>query len=196
LIQETIQFNSREEWRNWLFDNCKAARGVWLIFRRKSGAHGPEGLLYREARDEALCFGWIDSTVKGVDGERIRQYFSPRRPRSFWSAFNKNKIAELIDQNLMTAYGLEAIEKAKANGSYFLSDLVEDLVIPEELEREFSTREDARKAFDGLTVSRKKRILYGLVILKTEAARKRKIDLLMGSLVEGQKSYPSETNSN
>ncbi|MDR1425793.1 MAG: YdeI/OmpD-associated family protein [Rickettsiales bacterium] len=179
---ESIYFNSRQEWRNWLFDNCSTSKGVWLIFHRKSKATNSGGIIYPEARDEALCFGWIDSTVRAIDDLRRKQYFSPRRPKSFWSKFNKNKIDELIEQGLMTPHGFETIERAKSNGSYFISDSIENLSIPEELERALADNPKARDAFGKLCASRKKRLLYGIITLITPLARERKINAILKDL--------------
>ncbi|MDR2777774.1 MAG: YdeI/OmpD-associated family protein [Rickettsiales bacterium] len=188
MIQETIQFKSRREWREWLLSNCRKSAGVWLIFPRRPTKVGhPRGLIYQQARDEALCFGWIDSTVRVIDDKRLRQYFSPRRPDSLWSRFNRNKIAELIEQNLMTAYGQEVIERAKSKGYYFLLDSVEDLLIPGELEEGFLANEKARDIFNGLSIGRKKRILYRIITLKTPTARRRNVDLLLENLMSGEK---------
>ncbi|MDR1494463.1 MAG: YdeI/OmpD-associated family protein [Rickettsiales bacterium] len=185
--QETIDFGSRGEWRTWLLENCRKSRGVWLVFYRKSETTGPVRLRYAEARDEALCFGWIDSMVRRMDDLRIRHYFSPRRERSLWSKFNKNKIEELIEQNLMTEWGLETIKKAKSNGSYFTLDPVEDLYLPPDLAEALARDARAEAIFEKLARSRKKVLLYQLIILKTPEGRGRKIKLLLEDLLRNQK---------
>jgi uncharacterized protein YdeI (YjbR/CyaY-like superfamily) len=153
------------------------------VLPRKLKREEPQPQLkYWEARDEALCFGWIDSTVRAEDDRRIRRYFSPRRERSLWSRFNKNRVAELIEQNLMTSQGLEAIERAKSNGSYFALDSAEDLVIPPELAEALARDRKAGAAFDGLARGQKKRLLSRLVLLKTPEARARRVRLLVEDL--------------
>ena len=83
-----------------------------------------------EAVEEALCFGWIDSTSKPIDSETYRQYFCKRKPNSVWSRVNKEKVKRLMQENKMTMAGLKKIEIAKENGSWFILDDVENLIIP------------------------------------------------------------------
>ncbi|MDR2077624.1 MAG: hypothetical protein LBP39_01510 [Rickettsiales bacterium] len=184
MIQDTLYFENRQQWRSWLYDNCVTSKGIWLIFYRKSYRSSSGGsLTYSDARDEALCFGWIDSFVKNIDEERIKQYFSLRRPNGVWSKFNRDIIQKLIEQNLMTTFGLDAIEKAKANGSYYTLDAVENLVIPKELAEIFTLHREIEDAYNRLTRSKKKRIIYSLFMLKTDAAKKRKaLDLTQNLL--------------
>jgi uncharacterized protein YdeI (YjbR/CyaY-like superfamily) len=190
ITQETLCFENRSQWRSWLFENCRRSRGVWLIFYKKSyrKIHG-ENLVYLDARDEALCFGWIDSSVKNIDNEKMKQYFSPRKPKGFWSKFNRSRIQWLMEQNLMTEFGLEIIEKAKASGFYYMLNQVEDLLVPEELAEVFRTGVEIKNIYDNLSKSQKKRILYSLLILKTAVARKRKIESIVQNLLES--SAPS-----
>ncbi|MDR2778349.1 MAG: hypothetical protein LBB13_02500 [Rickettsiales bacterium] len=162
-------------------ENCGKSKGIWIIFYRKAFR---KGLIYSDARDEALCFGWIDSTVRNIDDRRIKQHFSPRRLRGVWSKLNKNRIENLIEQKLMTSFGFETIEKAKVNGSYYILDQVEDLVIPRELEEAFMINKEAAIVYNNLARNRKKRILYELAILKSCTAKKRKAESLARSLLE------------
>jgi uncharacterized protein YdeI (YjbR/CyaY-like superfamily) len=181
ISRETLYFENREQWRSWLAENCRKSKGVWLIFHRKS-AQG--GLIYPDARDEALCFGWIDSTVRNIDEKRIKQYFSPRRANGVWSKFNRNKIEELLEKNLMTPFGFDVIEKAKTSGFYYILDSVENLVIPIELAEIFTVNRKAEDKYNSLSRSQKKRILYSLLLLKTAAARRRKVESIARNLSE------------
>ena len=98
--RETFQANSRGEWRGWLERNHGRPDGIWLVSYKK--ASGKPGVSYPEAVEEALCFGWIDSRPNALDDERYMQYFSPRKPKSPWSAVNKRRIEDLIARGLMT----------------------------------------------------------------------------------------------
>lgn len=117
MIQDVFCPKNREDFRKWLFENHNTLKGIWIVFYKKSSKKF--NLLYSEARDEALCFGWIDSTVKKIDEESRKQYFSPRRKKSKWSKFNVIRAENLIKEGIMTEYGLKAIEIAKENGTYF-----------------------------------------------------------------------------
>lgn len=74
---------SRTDWRKWLEINHQSKQSVWLVYF-KTSTNVPS-LSWSEAVDEALCFGWIDSTKKTIDEERYVQYFSRRNPNSTWS---------------------------------------------------------------------------------------------------------------
>lgn len=104
---------------------------------------------WSEAVDEALCFGWIDSTKKTIDKERYMQYFSKRKAKSNWSKINKDKVKTLIDQGLMQEEGYKSIETAKQNGSWTMLDEVEALVIPDDLNEQLVAYKNAmgKRAF-------------------------------------------------
>lgn len=112
---EELQFGNRDEFRNWLADNCESDNGVWLIFGK---AGGPKTLKSAEALEEALCFGWIDGQMQKIDDVSYRKYFSQRRPNSKWSDKNKKLIAKLEERGVMTDYGRAKVEEAKANGQW------------------------------------------------------------------------------
>lgn len=148
--------------------NHNMVNGVWVIFYKKSSKY--YNLSYAEARDEALCFGWIDSTKDKIDEDKFKQYFSPRRKNSVWSVFNRQKINELIANGLMTEAGFKIIEEAKQNGNYYILKSE----IPEELKIEFKNNKKAEDIFNNLTKSHKKHIINQVYSLKTENGRKNK----------------------
>ena len=111
-----IQPGSRQEWRAWLKRHHAAARGVWVVYAKKHTRI--PSLTWQEGVEEALCFGWIDSLRRAVDDTYFKQLYTPRKPRSTWSAINKASVERLIAAGLMTAAGLAAIELAQANGRW------------------------------------------------------------------------------
>jgi uncharacterized protein YdeI (YjbR/CyaY-like superfamily) len=126
--EETFCPKSKTDWRKWLEINHQSAQYIWLVYYKSSTKVA--SLSWSEAVDEALCFGWIDSTKKTIDEERYMQYFSRRKPHSNWSKINKEKVIILAQNNLITKAGFNAIEIAKQNGSWTILDEVEALVIP------------------------------------------------------------------
>jgi uncharacterized protein YdeI (YjbR/CyaY-like superfamily) len=78
-----VEPEDREAWRGWLERNHATAIGVWLVWRRSTARRN---LDYDAAMEEALSFGWIDGQAAGVDDQRSKLYFAPRRPRSPWSS--------------------------------------------------------------------------------------------------------------
>jgi uncharacterized protein YdeI (YjbR/CyaY-like superfamily) len=89
---------------------------VWLLIAKK-GATRP-GVSLVDATEEALCFGWIDSAMRPVDEERYALRYTPRRPKSNWSAVNKERVARLIRDGRMTEAGLARVEEAKRDGRW------------------------------------------------------------------------------
>lgn len=91
-----LYLTSRKEWRDWLKKHYKSEQDVWLVYYKKHT--GKPRIPYNDAVEEALCFGWIDSTVKRIDEDRFAQRFSPRNPKAPYSQANKERLRELIKQ--------------------------------------------------------------------------------------------------
>jgi uncharacterized protein YdeI (YjbR/CyaY-like superfamily) len=106
-IKDKLYVTNRKDWRKWLAKNHKKQKEIWLIYYRKET--GKPRIPYDDAVLEALCYGWIDSTVKKINAERFAQRFSQRRPTSVLSQMNKERIRELIKEKKMTKAGLKAI---------------------------------------------------------------------------------------
>ena len=165
--------NDKQDWRKWLELNHKKEDAVWLIFYKKKSPN--YNLSWSESVDEALCFGWIDSTKKTIDSEKYKQYFSKRKAKSNWSKINKDKVKTLIDQGLMEKEGYKSIEIAKENGSWTILDGVEALIIPEDLKREFENHEGSMEYFDSLSKSGKKILLYWVISAKRKETRQKRV---------------------
>ena len=108
VITETLYAKDRTQWRTWLKKNFKAKKEIWLVYYSKKS--GKPRIPYNDAVEEALCFGWIDSTMKKIDEESFAQRFSPRKKGSQLSELNKERIRRLIKKKKMTAAGLEVIK--------------------------------------------------------------------------------------
>jgi uncharacterized protein YdeI (YjbR/CyaY-like superfamily) len=106
-ITETLFVKNRKQWRSWLEKNHNTAKEIWLIYFKKH-SNKPR-IPYNDAVEEALCFGWIDSTVKLFDKDSNVQRFSPRRKNSDLSEMNKERIRRLVKEGKMTSYGLDSI---------------------------------------------------------------------------------------
>lgn len=176
---ESIYPKSRKQWRTWLQKNHEKKDAVWLICYKKET--GKPTLPWSDAVDEALCFGWIDSIRKSIDGAKYMQRFSKRKPKSTWSKINKQKIKQLTKEGLMTEAGLRTIETAKQNGYWSILDDVEELIIPADLEKAFKKKRGSKKYFMELSRSKKRLLLVGLVMAKTTASREKRISEIVGS---------------
>jgi len=117
-LGETLYVTTRTEWRSWLQEHHTTEREIWLVYYKKHTAK--PRIPYNDAVEEALCYGWIDSTVKKLDDDRFAQRFTPRRQgskSSKLSEMNKARIRQLIKQKKMTAAGLAAVKHLLGNPS-------------------------------------------------------------------------------
>jgi uncharacterized protein YdeI (YjbR/CyaY-like superfamily) len=95
----TLYLTTRKEWRDWLSDNFDKATEIWLVYPKKNA--GKIRIPYNDAVEEALCFGWIDSTVKTLDNKNTIQRFTPRNPNSEYSQANKERLKWLFDKKMI-----------------------------------------------------------------------------------------------
>jgi uncharacterized protein YdeI (YjbR/CyaY-like superfamily) len=181
---ETFYATDRKVWRQWLEKNHHNSFGVWLIYYKVKS--GKPSIQYSEAVKEALCFGWIDSKVKSLDEERYMQTFTPRKPKSVWSKLNKQYIAELIEQGLMTTAGLEKIEAALQDGSLYKLDAIEELVISADLKQALAANETAKKYFEAFSNSSKKNILFWIESAKRPETRLKRIEQTIVSAAQNK----------
>jgi len=189
---ESICPNSRQAWREWLEANHESKQAVWLIYYKKKS--NLPTVLYSDAVDEALCFGWIDSKAKPIDEEKYMQFFTKRKPKSIWSKINKEKIERLTKEGLMTQAGFEIIEIAKQNGSWTILDESEALIVPEDLDKRFQKSPNAKDYFSSLSRSDKRNILQWLVLAKRQETREKRITEII-ELAE-QKLKPKQFRGN
>jgi len=172
--RETLYVNSREQWRQWLIHNHQIEQSVWLVCNNKKS--NLPTIPWGELVEEALCFGWIDSTRKTIDAFTFKQMFSRRKRSSTWSKVNKEKVQILIDKGLMTESGYQSIATAKSNGTWTLLDQVEKLVIPQDLERAFEKHKGSKEYFLNLSKSLRKMMLRWVVLAKRPETRQKRID--------------------
>ena len=173
---QLVHADDRATWRAWLEANHATSSGAWLVtWRRRSGRLG---LDYESAIEEALCFGWVDSTAGRVDDDRGKLYFAPRKPRSGWAATNKARIERLLAEGRMAPAGITAIERAKANGSWEVLDSAERLVVPADLAAALDARPPAAANFAGFPPSARKQMLAWVALAmrpETRADRIRRV---------------------
>lgn len=112
----------RRAWRAWLKKNHATENEIWLIYYKKHS--GQRRIPYNDAVEEALCYGWIDSTLKRLDADRTAQRFSPRRAKSFLSETNKERARRLIAAQKMTPFGLVKIRVQLATKFIAAPDII------------------------------------------------------------------------
>jgi uncharacterized protein YdeI (YjbR/CyaY-like superfamily) len=167
-----VHADDRATWRGWLEANHASAAGAWLVTWRTGS--GRIGLDYETAVEEALCFGWVDSTGGRVDDERGKLYFAPRKARSVWAASNKARVERLLAAGRMAPAGLAAIEQARANGSWDVLDSAERLEIPPDLAAALELHPPAAANFAAFPAAARKLMLSRIAVAlrpETRAAR-------------------------
>lgn len=140
-LGKTLYAADRGAWRAWLAKNHGSETEIWLIYYRKET--GKPRISYNDAVEEALCYGWIDSTVKSLDGERFAQRFSVRKGTSTLSQMNKERVRRLIKQKKMTKAGLDAIAHAYDPAK----DNEEDFEIPPDILKSLKANKQAWENF-------------------------------------------------
>lgn len=168
-----VEFRSRAALRGWLAKHRDRDGSVWAVFFKKGSPHY---IPYGDIRDEALCFGWIDSRPAKLDDARSMLLLSPRRAGSAWSAVNKRRVAALIREGRMTPAGLAKIDAAKADGSWTFLDDVETLAPPDDLILALRRFTNAERHFDAFPPSVKRGILEWIKQAKRPETRARRIE--------------------
>lgn len=124
-ITETLYVATRDEWREWLSAHHDEKSEIWLVSYRK--VTGRPSVPYKDAVEEALCFGWIDSIRKGIDEDRYAQRFTPRRSESSVSQTNKERLARLIAQGKVIPSVVESLGNISPEDYEFPNDIVSAL---------------------------------------------------------------------
>lgn len=118
-------FENREEWRKWLADNFETSGEIWFVFPNKSS--GKKSIIYNDAVEEALCFEWIDSTIKTLDKEHKIQRFTPRNPKSTYSQANKERLKWLLENKMIHPRFEDKIRNVLADPFIFPTDIIDRL---------------------------------------------------------------------
>jgi uncharacterized protein YdeI (YjbR/CyaY-like superfamily) len=120
---ETLQTATRAEWREWLAKNFDTQKEIWLVFPNK--ASGLPRIAYNDAVEEALCFGWIDSTVRKLNDRATVQRFTPRKSGSAYSQSNKERLRLLSRQDVIHPSVQATVSKVLAEKFVFPTDILQ-----------------------------------------------------------------------
>ncbi len=178
---------TRAQWRSWLLHNHNSAPGVWLCSWRS--ATGRPTCPYPEVVEEAICFGWIDSTVNRLDDDRNLQMLTPRKPKSTWTRLNRQRVADMEAAGLMTDGGRKAVEVAKGNGWWTIYDPVEDLIEPDHLAKALDANPAARHAWDGFPPSARKMMLWWVISAARDDTRAKRIATIVAKAAIGERAH-------
>ncbi len=181
-----LYVKTRADWRQWLSKNHARSQGVWLVFYKKHATKPSLG--YDDAVEEALCFGWIDSTIKKIDDEKYVRKLTPRNAGSNWSELNKKRVAKMLKQGLMTDAGLALITEAKKSGQWQTPDRPDSpLELPIEFKSALAKNKKAMAFFDQLAPSYKKQFIGWTSFAKRPETRAKRVAESIALLEQGKK---------
>src|SRR4051812_36980780 len=183
--QPVLAFASKREFAAWMEAEHARSDGIWLKFAKKGT--GVPTVVYAEALEVALCYGWIDGQAKKLDPTYSLQRFTPRRARSKWSKINLDKATGLIASGAMRPAGLAEVERAKADGrwdaAYASPSRIE---VPPDLQAELDRHPVAAANFAKLNSNNRYAILYRLHDAKRPETRRRRLEQFVGMLIRGE----------
>ncbi len=170
-------FPTQTDFRQWLEANHERETELLVGFYKVGS--GKPSMNWSESVDQALCFGWIDGIRRSVDAESYSIRFTPRKPKSVWSAVNIKKIEELTKQGLMKPAGIAAFAKREESrsGIYAYENKPEKL--PDEFEKQFRANEKAWNFFEKQPNGYRKTMFYWVMSAKQEATRLSRLQRLI-----------------
>ena len=184
----TFYPHTRTEWRQWLKENHSTASSVWLIrYHKKSGK---PTISYEESVEEALCFGWIDGQADKRDHESSYQYFAPRKAKSYWSKLNRERVDRLLKQDLITPNGQALIDQAKTTGTWDAFADVDQLLVPDDLQKLFDANPTALAHYQNFPPSAKRMILEWIKMAKKPETRQRRLGQTVELAAQGKRARP------
>ncbi len=181
-----IQFFSKpEDFRSWLEENHQTEKELWVGFHKVSS--GIPSITWPESVDEALCFGWIDGVRQSIDEKSYKIRFTPRNPKSIWSAVNIRKIEHLTKLGKMRPAGLEAFKKLDPKKATVYSFEQENISLDKSFEQKLKANKTAWKFFQSLPPSAKKLTIHWVMSAKRNDTRLTRLDTLIKCSEEGQR---------
>ena len=183
-----LSFKTPKAFEKWLEQNSDKFNGIWLRFFKKDT--GEKSINYKEALDEALCYGWIDGQLNKFDEKSYIQKFTPRRPKSTWSKKNTEHIERLTALGKMKPAGLAEVEKAKADGRWEKAyDSLSQMQIPDDFMKLLSKNKKAQAFFDSLNKTNRYAIAWRLQTAKKSETREKWMIRILEMLSKNQKFH-------
>jgi len=180
---KTFVAQNSEQWRRWLDEHHDSEREVWLIFHKVHT--GVASIAYLDALDEALCFGWVDSLVKGLDDSRYARKFTPRKADSRWSAINRKRYAALKANGRLKPGG---INRAPTDRSYDSRPprFQMPATLPRYIQAALKKHPAARRYFEGLAPSHRRLYIGWIDSAKREETKARRLKEAIRLLIAGK----------
>lgn len=184
-----LAFAAAADWEAWLAAQPVTSPGLWLKLAKKGS--GIASVSQPEAVEGALCHGWIDGQGQSLDERYWLLRFTPRKPRSKWSAINRAKALVLIKQDQMRPSGLAEIERAKADGRWDVAyPSPRQATVPDDLQRALKRAPKAQRLFDKLDSTNRYAILHRVHDAKKPETRAERIKKYVAMLARGETIYP------
>jgi uncharacterized protein YdeI (YjbR/CyaY-like superfamily) len=180
---KTLYVSDRAAWRAWLEENHASEREVWVVYYKKHT--GRPRIPYDDAVEEALCFGWIDSTVRRLDDERYLQKFTPRRDKSNWCESNVKRARRLISEGRMTKAGLDAIAEGALDKEF--APKPKEIEVPRFVSDALKKTPHAWENFNALAPSYRRDYVGWITGAKREETRERRLTEAARLLAENKK---------
>ncbi|HEX2713949.1 MAG TPA: YdeI/OmpD-associated family protein [Candidatus Acidoferrales bacterium] len=177
---KTLYVRNRAEWRSWLRRNANTSDEVWLLYYKKTS--GKPRIAYDDAVEEALCFGWIDSTLRSIDAARYAQRFTPRKPQSRWSRLNIERAKKLIAAGMMTPAGLQAFSPQARRETP-----PKPRRLPTDLAHQFRMQSDAWKHFQRFPPGYRRITIEWVASAKKEGTRVKRLQQLIESSARNER---------
>jgi uncharacterized protein YdeI (YjbR/CyaY-like superfamily) len=181
---EPTYFESEADFRRWLQRNHDKADALLVGFHKKGSAL--PSIDWPQARDQALCFGWIDGVRKSLGETAYTIRFSPRRRGSIWSRVNIERFKALKAAGLMKEAGELAFEEGKERTDHYSYENAERSLSPEE-EKAFRANESAWRYFEGRPAGYRKMILFWITSAKRPETRAKRLATLIEDSAAGRK---------
>ncbi len=178
-------FTHQNEFRDWLSQYHNQETELWLGLYKKSS--GKTGIAHGEAVDQALCFGWIDGRVKGLDAVSYAIRFTPRKPNSIWSQVNIRRVAELSDLGLMHSAGVDAFESRRPGRERLYSYEVDPTELAENYGEQLRANATAWSFFNDQAPSYQRTVKHWIMRAKREETRVRRLNALIEASARGER---------
>lgn len=166
---KTLEAKTLAQWRKWLARHHETGKEIWLVFHKQHT--GRTSIAYKDALDEALCFGWVDSLIKRLDDDRYARKFTPRRPDSVWSTINRKRYAALRAEGRLMPAGLERAPTKKT------CDVPTQSCsrVPDYMREALRKRPKAQRHFESLAPSHRRLYIGWIDSAKREETKKRRL---------------------
>jgi uncharacterized protein YdeI (YjbR/CyaY-like superfamily) len=188
---DPVFFDSRNEFRTWLEEHHDTAEELWVGYYKIDAERS--GIGYGGSVEEALCFGWIDGLVKGIDGETYTRRFTPRSPDSKWSKANKERVEAMIEAGKMTPAGMELVEAAKESGEWAAAyRLADDHEIPAGLEAALRENDTAWKNFQNFSNTDQHAFIAAVEEAKTDETKRKRIERTVKLAAQDLRAYDED----